>query len=87
MAVTKSKDLDAGKYQSFMKRLSNTENPEVKEFFEEVQRRGYNAVVDGNDAGTLSKNPLILLNPSSLIDHVKSKKITKFDKFMNVILS
>ena len=37
-------------------------NPAVGQYFNEVKKRGYNALVDENDAGSLSKQPLRLLD-------------------------
>ena len=46
-----------------------------KIFFEEVKARGYNSVIDWNDAGRLADKPLILLEGS------KQASISNISKF------
>lgn len=42
--------------------LINRNNSMAKLYFEEARARGYNAVIDWNDAGRLADKPLILMN-------------------------
>ena len=86
MEATKSKDVDAGHYQRFMSNLNDYDIPEVKKFFDLIKDRGYNAIIDENDAGNFSKSPLILLNPSGDIEFSKSHRIRSLEKILNVIL-
>ena len=86
MEATKSTDVDKGWYQRFMSNLNNHDNPEVKKFFELAKERGYNAVIDENDAGNFTKSPLILLNPKGDIESSKSHRIRGFEKMLNVVL-
>jgi hypothetical protein len=53
--------------------LIDRNNPLCKLYFEEAKRRGYNAVVDWNDAGRLADAPLILIDASkqARVDNVK----------------
>jgi hypothetical protein len=39
----------------------------TKTYIEEIKRRGYNALIDDNDAGRLAKSPLILLDSKSVL--------------------
>ena len=86
MEATKSTDVDKGWYQRFMSDLNNHDKPEVKKFFELAKERGYNAVIDENDAGNFTKSPLILLNPKADIESSRSHRIRGFEKIMNVVL-
>lgn len=86
MEATKSTKVDRGRYQNFMSGLNNQDNPEVKTFFEIVKKRGYNALLDENDAGNFTKSPLILLNPKDDVESSKSHKITAIEKILNVVL-
>lgn len=47
-------------------------NAYTKRWFKEVKARGYNALIDFNDAGTLSKTPLRVID-GSLFDIVKNE--------------
>lgn len=51
--------------------------PLNKAYFNEISRRGYNSLIDDNDAGVLSKEPLILLNPKG---DVRRMSITPLSK-------
>ena len=86
MEATKSTKVDQGRYQKFMTGLVNHDDPEVKTFFEIVKKRGYNALIDENDAGNFTKSPLILLNPKNDIELSKSHRITAIEKIINVVL-
>lgn len=86
MKATNRTDVDKGYYTRFMKNLANRDDPEVKEFFRLIADSGYNAIIDGNDAGNFTTSPLILLNPSENIASSKSHKIRSLEKVINVIL-
>lgn len=86
MEATKFKDVDSGRYQRFMSNLNDYDNPEVKKFFDLIKDRGYNAIIDENDAGNFSKSPLILLNPSGDIEFSRAHRIRSLEKILNVIL-
>ena len=85
MKATNSAHIDEGQYSRFMERLNNRDNPEVNRFFELVKSKGYNAIIDENDAGHFTKSPLILFDLKNTIDSSKVKKITKISKFMNIL--
>lgn len=86
MEATKSSEVDRGWYQRFMENLNDSDKPEVKRFFELAKERGYNAIVDENDAGNFTKSPLILLNPKDDIETSKSHRIKDWEKVLNIIL-
>lgn len=53
-------------YNTIASSLCNRSNEITQKYFERVKQHGYNAIIDDNDAGRLSRNPLILLDPSSI---------------------
>ena len=85
MATTGAKEIDKGRYLSFMTNLNNRDNPEVNKFFDLAKSRGYQAVIDENDAGNFTKAPLILFDLKNTVDTNTVKKITKFSRFMNIL--
>jgi hypothetical protein len=72
----KSIDLARKKYNQVALYLCDKENRVTKAYFEEVKRLGYNAIIDDNDAGRLTRSPLILLNSKSVI-HETTELLTK----------
>ena len=85
MKTTGAKEIDEGRYLSFMTNLNNRDNPEVNKFFELAKSKGYHAIIDENDAGNFTKAPLILFDLQNTIDTSKVKKITKLGRFMNIL--
>lgn len=55
------------------------DNPFNDAYFNEVRSRGYNALIDDNDANIVSKSPVILLNPDYTVKRTSIKPITKND--------
>lgn len=86
MEATQATEVDKGHYQRFMTNLVDDKNPEVRKFFEIAKRRGYNAILDENDAGNFAKSPLILLNPYEDIESSRAHRISAIEKILNVIL-
>lgn len=86
MKATGNTKVDHGRYNDFMTRLIDRNNPETQKFFEYARKAGYNAVTDLNDAGPLSKKPLILLDPGNDILTSKSHKLRFAESFVNVLL-
>ena len=70
----------------FMTGLSDRNNETNNNFFNELRKMGYNAIVDENDAGHYTKSPLILLNPGSDVSSSSVKVIKKLGRILNVIL-
>lgn len=87
MQVTKNKVVDDGHYKNFMASLVNDDIPEVNSFLNSIRNAGYNALIDENDAGSLSKMPLILLNPKKDILSSSAHKIGAAEKIINVLLT
>lgn len=48
-------------------------------YFEKIKKAGYNALVDDNDRGHLSKTPLIILNPNGSLKKTKVQQLTPDD--------
>lgn len=60
-------------YKKFNKVAGNQELPVTDVYFNKIKAKGYDAILDDNDAGIWSKEPMILLSPSSTVK-VKSVK-------------
>ena len=86
MDITKSDYVDDGWFKRFAENLNDRNNAHTKAFFERVQKMGYDAVIDENDAGAFTKSPLILLNPKDSIASSKSHKIGTVERVINVLL-
>ena len=83
--VFRTDEVKQYEYSNFMTGLSDRNNPNNKKFIDELTRMGYNAIFDENDMGW-TKKPLILLNPKDDVDKVKSHRISKIERILNVIL-
>lgn len=79
-------EIEQHKYMKFMTGLSDRNNETNNNFFNELRKMGYNAIVDENDAGHYTKSPLILLNPGSDVSSSSVKVIKKLGRILNVIL-
>lgn len=77
--------IDAGEYKTFMENLSS-DDPVVSNFFSKIKKLGYNAIVDENDAGIFTKDPLVLLDPSENLIENKTHILSKLESIINVIL-
>lgn len=71
-------DLALRRYNKLATSLIDKNSVNTKKYIDAVKKHGYNAIVDDNDAGRLSRTPLILFNAS---DHVRkgSKRLTSLD--------
>lgn len=77
-------DSSHAEYIKFMEQgIRDSGSDKRNMFVKELNRRGYNAVVDDNDSGW-TKSPLILLNPNELIGKIKSRKLTTAEKVIAV---
>lgn len=63
-------------WYSFANLWSNDHEPSVKQFFEYIQSKGYNALIDINDAGSLGDSPLRIIN-SSIFEHAGADVLTE----------
>lgn len=84
--ATGNTEIEHHKYMKFMTGLSDRNNETNNNFFNELRKMGYNAIVDENDAGHYTKSPLILLNPGSDVSSSSVKVIKKLGRILNVIL-
>ena len=84
--VTGNTEIEQHKYMKFITGLSDRNDETNNNFFNELRKMGYNAIVDENDAGHYTKSPLILLNPGSDISSSSVKVIKKLGRILNVIL-
>ena len=84
--ATGNTEIEQHKYMKFMTGLSDRNNETNNNFFNELRKMGYNAIVDENDAGHYTKSPLILLNPGSDVSSSSVKVIKKLGRILNVIL-
>lgn len=86
LKVTGESDVDSGRYTRFMESLVDRNNDNVKSFLNTLKERGYNAIVDENDAGNFTTSPLILLDPKNDIESVKSHRIRSMERVINTLL-
>jgi hypothetical protein len=63
-------------YHEFVQGQGNKDNPINKPYFDSLAKKGYNALIDENDAGTYTKNPLILLDPKGTVRITNIHKLT-----------
>ena len=84
--ATGNTEIEQHKYMKFITGLSDRNDETNNNFFNELRKMGYNAIVDENDAGHYTKSPLILLNPGSDVSSSSVKVIKKLGRILNVIL-
>lgn len=84
--ATGNTEIEQHKYIKFMTGLSDRNDETNNNFFNELRKMGYNAIIDENDAGHYTKSPLILLNPGSDVSSSSVKVIKKLGRILNVIL-
>ena len=85
MTVTGDTECKQYRYQNFITGLVDRDKPENKKFISKLVEMGYNAIVDENDAGSYTKSPLILLDPSKDVSGIKTTEIKKIHKILNVL--
>lgn len=64
-------------YNQLATGLVNRDSPITQKYLATVQSRGYNALVDDNDAGRLAKTPMILLDTANTIRQNGMQALTK----------
>ena len=84
--ATGNTEIEQHKYMKFITGLSDRNDETNNNFFNELRKMGYNAIIDENDAGHYTKSPLILLNPGSDVSSSSVKVIKKLGRILNVIL-
>jgi hypothetical protein len=63
-------------YYQFLRTQGNQSDPVNKAYFDHLRAKGYNAVLDENDAGRYSKDPLILLTPDKSVKSTGIRRLT-----------
>lgn len=65
------------KYYQKFNRYAGDQNSRFNDaYFNEIKRRGYNALIDDNDAGIWSKEPTILLSPKGDVKITKVRQLS-----------
>lgn len=88
-------EVDHGHFSSFAIGLIDKKSDVNTKFFDEIKARGFDGIIDPNDSdyitgrvfGSYTNQPLILIDPGSIIESSKSKKLTGIGRFINVITS
>lgn len=62
-------------YRTFFGTLSNPESARAQDYFKKLSDLGYNAVIDDNDSGSLSKTPLIIFD-EAILGEYRSRRIS-----------
>lgn len=62
-----AKEMGLSAYKKFNKVAGNQELKITDVYFDKVKAKGYEAILDDNDAGVWSKSPTILLSPKSTV--------------------
>lgn len=62
-----AKEMGLAAYKKFNKVAGNQELKITDTYFNKVREKGYDAILDDNDAGIWSKKPTILLSPKSTV--------------------
>lgn len=80
--------VDEGRFTIFMKNLVDRDNPVCKNFVNELKGKGFDGIIDYNDAkADFTKAPIFLFNTSEIIESSKSHKLGAIEKFINVVIS
>lgn len=67
------------RYFEKMNQTATMDTPFSSAYFNKVRAKGYNAILDDNDAGIISRDPLILLNPNGTVKKMTVKPLTNAD--------
>lgn len=74
-----AKEMGLKAYKQFNKIAGDQSLAVTKAYFKNVKDRGYDALIDDNDAGIWSKKPMILLNANSTAKIKSVKQLTADD--------
>lgn len=85
MKVNNLTSIDQGRYQQFMRLLGDSDNKVVKAFTSELVSKGFDGMIDYNDAGIIANKPALIFNPKDVIASDKSRKLRSVEKFINVL--
>lgn len=70
------KEIGLRYYQRFNKYAGNQAVKFNDQYFNEIKRRGYDALIDDNDAGIWSREPTILLSPKGTVTVTNVRQLT-----------
>lgn len=85
MKVNNLTSIDQGRYQQFMRLLGDSDNKVVKAFTSELVSKGFDGMIDYNDAGIIANKPALVFNPKEVIASDKSRKLRSVEKFINIL--
>ena len=85
MKVNNLTSIDQGRYQQFMRLLGDSDNKVVKAFTSELVSKGFDGMIDYNDAGIIANKPALVFNPKEVIAFDKSRKLRSVEKFINIL--
>lgn len=74
-----AKEIGLKAYKKFDKYAGNQAVDFNNTYFNAIRKKGYNALIDDNDAGIWSKEPLILLTPKMDVKISSVKQLTAAD--------
>lgn len=83
---TGRKEIDAGKLAEFYSDLIDDTKENTK-FMNILKEKGFDGMIDYNDAKNWTKAPLIIFTPKDVVSKTSSHELGKIDKFISVILS
>ena len=63
-------------YYQFLRTQGDAKSPVNQAYFDHLRSKGYNAVLDENDAGRYTREPLILLNPDKSVKSTSIRRLT-----------
>lgn len=85
MKVNNLTSIDQGRYQQFMRLLGDSDNKVVKAFTSELVSKGFDGMIDYNDAGIIANKPALVFNPKEVIASDKSRKLRSVEKIINIL--
>ena len=86
MKANKVSRIDHASYTNFLGGLVN-DNDVNTEFMSILKKKGFDGMIDYNDAQNWTKEPLILFTPKDFVDKTSSHKLRAIDKFISVMKS
>lgn len=79
--MKKKSDEEFGRevWYDFLNTHGNKDSPLAKAYFDNIKKRGYNAIIDDNDKNRYTKAPLILLDSEGTVRVTNVKRLTPDD--------
>lgn len=66
-------------WYNFLNSHGDQDNPLARAYFDKIRSKGYNAMIDDNDAGRFAKKPIILLDPETTTKIKNVRRLTTDD--------